>query len=60
MNTKAFTKADSSEILRATQVYANVSSGELSRSSKIPIPVQSVLGELLWVRFAGLPQCADR
>ena len=46
MNTKAFTKADSSEILRATQVYANVSSGGLSKSSKIPIPVQSVLGEL--------------
>ena len=47
MNTKVFMKVDSSEILRATQVYANVSSGELSRSSKIPIPAQNVLGELL-------------
>ena len=47
MNTKAFTKADSSEILRATQGYANVSSEKLSKSSKIPIPAQNVLGELL-------------
>ena len=35
MNTKAFTKADSSEILRATQVYANVSSGGLKRFGRV-------------------------
>ena len=46
MNTKAFTKADSSEILRATQVYANVSSGGLSKSSKIPIPAQNATSGL--------------
>ena len=44
---QGFYETDSSEILRATQVYANVSSGALSRSSKIPIPAQNVLGELL-------------
>ena len=53
MNTKVFMKTDLSEILRATQVYANVSSGELSRSSKIPITAQNVLGELLTIWICG-------
>ena len=47
MNTTPFMRADSSETLLATPVYANVSSGGLNRSSTIPIPAQNVSGRFL-------------
>lgn len=47
MNIEHFMKTDSFAALLATRVYANASSEELSRSSKILMIARNVLGEFL-------------
>ena len=51
VNIEHFMKPDSSAALLATRVYANASSKELSRFSKILTTAQNVLGEFLadWI-----------
>lgn len=47
MNIKRFMKTDSSEPWLATQIYANASNEKLSKSSKIFMIAQNVLGKFL-------------